>query len=66
MRQELEIVYTPEASEVSKSIGDLAHLVQTLTPDDLIFLGSHGGQVADPMIEASDTMRKDRLLCEPL
>ncbi len=38
MRQELEIVYTPEASEVSKSIGDLAHLVQTLTPDTTLTL----------------------------
>ena len=38
MNQELEIVYTPEASEVSKSLGALAHLVQTLTPDTTLTL----------------------------
>ena len=38
MNQEFEIVYTPEASEVSKSLGDLAHLVQTLTPDTTLTL----------------------------
>ena len=38
MNQELEIVYTPDASEVSKSLGDLAHLIQTLTPDTTLTL----------------------------